>query len=205
MHHFTDRHPETLDMASASDSLRRRSWPPESGGKVATEVVFPRFHSWILVMHGNVYVRLFLFVSVYFICGFAKCLLCFQLRNNIWTFSVFFCIFVVSVASLNNCWKVICGSRLARHVIDDANRGCRAKITWQTRNKTNLPEEPKEAKQNTKDIWMSSETKVQKHAKSEIWDLGFKKTYYEYDIALSNKVSVPLKLYWMLLSNSAMG
>ena len=121
MHHFTDRHPETLDMASASDSLRRRSWPPESGGKVATEVVFPRFHSWILVMHGNVYVRLFLFVSVYFICGFAKCLLCFQLRNNIWTFSVFFCIFVVSVASLNNCWKVICGSRLARHVIDDAN------------------------------------------------------------------------------------
>ena len=145
------------------------------------------------------------FVSVYFICGFAKCLLCFQLPNNIWTFSVFFCIFVVSVASVNNCWKVICGSRLARHVIDDANRGCRAKITWQTRNKTNLPEEPKEAKQNTKDIWMSSETKVQKHAKSEIWDLGFKKTHYEYDIALSNKVSVPLKLYWMLLSNSAMG
>ena len=87
------------------------------------------------------------FVSVYFICGFAKCLLCFQLPNNIWTFSVFFCIFVVSVASVNNCWKVICGSRLARHVIDDANRGCRAKITWQIRNNTNLLEESKETKQ----------------------------------------------------------
>ena len=41
----------------------------------------------------------------------------------------FFGIFVVPVASLNVCCKVICGSRLARHVIDDANRGCRAKIT----------------------------------------------------------------------------
>ena len=123
-------------------------WQPEtkvvtSSGKlwkVATKVIFRRFHSWCAAMF---IVRLFLSVSVCFICGFAKCLLCFQLRNNIWIFSVFFCIW----DSLNMCWKVICGSRLARHVIDDANRGCRAKITWQIRNNTNLLEESKETKQ----------------------------------------------------------
>ena len=72
-------------------------WQPEtkvvtSSGKlwkVATKVIFRRFHSWCAAMF---IVRLFLSVSVCFICGFAKCLLCFQLRNNIWIFSVFFCI-----------------------------------------------------------------------------------------------------------------
>lgn len=100
------------------------------------------YYSWILVMRGNVYVRLFLLVSVYFICGFAKCLLC-QFVSNCETTSGYF---LFSFASLTF-WKVICGSRLARHVIDDANRGCRAKITWQIRNNTNLLEESRGAKQ----------------------------------------------------------
>ena len=64
MHHFTDRHPETLDMASASDSLRRSRDLQKVVVKLPRRLFFRAFireYSWCTAMS---FVCFCLFLSI---------------------------------------------------------------------------------------------------------------------------------------------